>query len=59
MSKKEKYIEYYSNGIIKETINNIIIGLNQHIDTIKFHKMKIVDDQINIKNPILLKTKIN
>ena len=59
MSKKEKYIEYYSNGIIKETINNIIIGLNQHIDTIKFHEMKIIVDQINIENPKLLETKIN
>ena len=40
------------------TINNIIMGFNEHIDSFKFNEKNISDEQVNIENPGLLEEKL-
>ena len=35
----------------KETVNDILIGLNEHVDSFKFDDADNIDEQINIENP--------
>ena len=42
----------------KETIKNMLLGLNAHIESFKFHDVSVADDQINIENPDLLEKKL-
>ena len=43
----------------RETINNLIIGYNEHIDSFKFYEKKIGHDQVNIENPKLIEEKLS
>ena len=40
------------------TINNLIMGFNEHIDSFKFNEKNISDEQVHIENPGLLEEKI-
>ena len=42
----------------RATINNIIMGFNEHIDSFKFNEKNISDEQVNIENPGLLEEKL-
>ena len=42
----------------KETINNLLLGFNKHIDSFNFYENKITHDQVNIENPGLLEEKL-
>ena len=42
----------------RATINNIIMGFNEHIDSFKFNEKTISDEQVNIENPGLLEEKL-
>lgn len=46
-------------NMTKETINNILMGLNKHVDSFSFYDKDIIDEQIVLKNPKLIETKIS
>ena len=43
----------------KETINNILMGLNKQVDSFSFYDKNIIDEQIFLKNPKLIEKKIS
>ena len=43
----------------KETINNILMGLNKKVDSFSFYDKNIIDEQIVLKNPKLIEKKIS
>ena len=42
----------------RATINNLIMGFNEHIDSFKFNEKNISDEQVHIENPGLLEEKL-
>jgi hypothetical protein len=44
-------------NMTKETINNMLMGLNEHVDSFKFDDADNINDQINIENPDLFEKK--
>ena len=40
------------------TINNLIMGFNEHIDSFQFNEKNISDEQVHIENPGLLEEKL-
>ena len=44
-------------NITKDTINNMLMGLNEHVDSFKFDDADNIGEQINIENPDLLEQK--
>ena len=59
ISKKvAKNIQLDVDKTTKETINNLIIGFNEHINSFKFYEKKISQDQVNIENPGFLEEKL-
>ena len=51
-------IQSYVDRTTKETINNLLLGYNKHIDSFNFYENKITHDQVNIENPGLLEEKL-
>jgi|ETNmetMinimDraft_27_1059897.scaffolds.fasta_scaffold31165_2 hypothetical protein len=43
----------------KETINNILMGINKQVDSFSFYDKNIIDEQIVLKNPKLIEKKIS
>jgi len=59
ISKKvAKNIQLDVDKTTKDTINNLIIGFNEHINSFKFYEKKISHDQVNIENPGFLEEKL-
>ena len=56
--KVAKNIQSDVDKTTKATINNLIMGFNEHIDSFKFNEKNISDEQVHIENPGLLEEKI-
>ena len=59
ISKKvAKNIQTDVDKTTRVTINNLIMGFNEHIDSFKFNEKNISDEQVHIENPGLLEEKL-
>ena len=56
--KVAKNIQSDVDKTTRATINNLIIGFNEHIDSFKFNEKNISDEQVHIENPGLLEEKL-
>ena len=56
--KVAKNIQSDVDKTTKATINNLIMGFNEHIDSFKFNEKNISDEQVHIENPGLLEEKL-
>ena len=56
--KVAKNIQSDVDKTTRATINNLIMGFNEHIDSFKFNEKNISDEQVNIENPGLLEEKL-
>ena len=56
--KVAKNIQSDVDKTTRATINNLIMGFNEHIDSFKFNEKNISDEQVHIENPGLLEEKI-
>ena len=56
--KVAKNIQSDVDKTTRATINNLIMGFNAHIDSFKFNKKNISDEQVHIENPGLLEEKL-
>ena len=56
--KVAKNIQSDVDKTTRVTINNLIMGFNEHIDSIKFNEKNISDEQVHIENPGLLEEKL-
>ena len=56
--KVAKNIQSDVDKTTKATINNLIMGFNEHIDSFKFNEKNISDEQVHIENPGLLEKKL-
>ena len=57
--KVAKNIQSDVDKTTRATINNLIMGFNEHIDSFKFNEKNISDEQVHIENPGLLEEKLN
>ena len=56
--KVAKNIQSDVDKTTRATINNLIMGFNEHIDSFKFNEKNISDEQVHIENPGLLEEKL-
>ena len=56
--KVAKNIQSDVDKTTRATINNLIMGFNEHIDSFKFNEKNISDEQVHIENPDLLEEKL-
>ena len=56
--KVAKNIQSDVDKTTKATINNLIMGFNEHIDSFQFNEKNISDEQVHIENPGLLEKKL-
>ena len=56
--KVAKNIQSDVDKTTRATINNLIMGFNEHIDSFKFNEKNISDGQVHIENPGLLEEKL-
>ena len=56
--KVAKNIQSDVDTTTRATINNLIIGFDEHIDSFKFNEKNISDEQVHIENPGLLEEKL-
>ena len=56
--KVAKNIQSDVDKTTRATINNLIMGFDEHIDSFKFNEKNISDEQVNIENPGLLEEKL-
>ena len=57
--KVAKNIQSDVDKTTRATINNLIMGFNEHIDSFKFNEKNISDEQVHIENPGLLEEKLS
>tara|TARA_B100001027_G_scaffold214129_1_gene185848 strand:+ start:512 stop:1207 length:696 start_codon:yes stop_codon:yes gene_type:complete len=56
--KVAKNIQSDVDTTTRATINNLIMGFDEHIDSFKFNEKNISDEQVHIENPGLLEEKL-
>ena len=56
--KVAKNIQSDVDKTTRATINNLIMGFNEHIDSFQFNEKNISDEQVHIENPGLLEEKL-